>query len=132
MQPLVNKSSKSHYLRFSLGIISLSRSRAILKMALSQTFCPLPSEFKIAGLDCNPKIMVPKILVDKIQPEIKSKIFLWEVDFETSNNLPKYLGRKLDQTSFSRIWLLRSFVVTNRWDKHIPFPTRKVFFGKCC
>ena len=32
--------------------ISLSRSRAISKIALSRTFFPVPSESEIAGLDC--------------------------------------------------------------------------------
>ena len=42
IRPLVNESSKSHCLKFPPGVISLSR-----------TFCPVPSEFEIAGLDCN-------------------------------------------------------------------------------
>ena len=50
--PLVNKSSKSRYLEFSPGVISLSRSRAILKAVLSRTFCPVPLGFEIAALDC--------------------------------------------------------------------------------
>ena len=53
IRPLVNESSKSRYLEFSPGVISLSQSRAISKIALSWTFCPVPSGFEIAGLDCN-------------------------------------------------------------------------------
>ena len=49
----MNKSSKSRNLEFSPGVISPSQSHAISKIALSQTFYPVPSEFKIAGLDCN-------------------------------------------------------------------------------
>ena len=52
LQPLFNESSKSRYLEFSTDVISLSRSRAIAKIALSRTFCPVPSEFEITGLDC--------------------------------------------------------------------------------
>ena len=52
IRSLVNESSKSRYLEFSSGVILLSRSRAISKIALSQTFCPVPSEFEIGGPDC--------------------------------------------------------------------------------
>ena len=48
----VNEFSKSRNLKFSPGVISLSRSRTVSKIALSRTFCPVPSEFEIAGLDC--------------------------------------------------------------------------------
>ena len=53
IQSFVNESSKFRYLVFSPGVILLSRSRAVLKIALSRTFCPVPSEFEIAGVDCN-------------------------------------------------------------------------------
>ena len=52
IRSLVNESSKSRYLEFSSGVILLSRSRAISKIALSQTFCRVPSEIEIAGPDC--------------------------------------------------------------------------------
>ena len=60
IRPLVNESSKSRYLEFSPGVITLSRSRAISKITPSRTFCPVPSEFEIAGLDC---IMIQKLLI---------------------------------------------------------------------
>ena len=50
----LNESLKSRYLEFFPGVISLPRSRVISKIALSQTFCPVPSEFEIAGLDRKP------------------------------------------------------------------------------
>ena len=58
IRPLVNESSKSRYLEFFPGVILLSRSSAISKIALSRTFCPVPSEFEIAGLDCNQTFML--------------------------------------------------------------------------
>ena len=52
IRPLVNESSKSRYLEFSPGVISLSPSLVMSKITLSRTFCPVPSEFEIARLDC--------------------------------------------------------------------------------
>ena len=60
IRPLLNEFSKSRYLEFSPSVITLSWSRAFSKIALSRTFCPVPSEFEIAGLDC---IVIQKLLI---------------------------------------------------------------------
>ena len=63
IRSLVNESSKSRYLECSPGVISLSRSLAISKTALSRTFCPVPSEFKVAGLVCILNVVVKDTLM---------------------------------------------------------------------
>ena len=43
---------RKRYLELSPDVISLSGSDAASKIALSQTFCPVPPKFDIAGLNC--------------------------------------------------------------------------------
>ena len=45
---------------------------------------------------------------------------IWQI----CNNLPRDLGKRHGQTSFSGTWLLEHFVATNRCARHTPFPTR--------
>ena len=101
IQPLANESSKSRCLEFCPGVISLSLSRAISEIALSLTFCPVPSEFEIAGLDCN---KFDKVFLEILSKHacLKRKLFI--------KNYPSYVSRAMRKAIMKRSSLEKKYL----------------------
>ena len=72
----MNKSSKFRYLEFSLGVISLSRSHAISKIALSRTFYPVPNNTAKLYI-VKPHFENKSRIQIQVQPVILQRDFPW-------------------------------------------------------